>query len=252
MELAMLTREEVAAYKRRKYGADYERLMFQTYGATERRRPPMIFSHESPEYAESLKTRNHNHGAYWYSVEIVEHFIPTVKTDRNWVTIGYEGKCFDHSIVFAHSNLYPKVYKYLERFDDLVLVCSWPQQMEAVKQWGRPVFLPMSVDVEKVRAYAREKDRDLCYAGRMEKCTTALKHTPGLDFITEIERGPFLTELARYLRAYAIDRVAIEAKVLGCEVLPYDRRFPDPDFWRVIDSREAAQMLQGILDGIDG
>lgn len=211
----------------------------------------MIFSHESPEYRDSLRTRNHNHGAYWYSVEICEHFIPSIKTDRNWVTIGYDSMCFDHSIVFAHSNLYPHVYKYLEQFDDLVLVCSWPQQMEAVEQWGLPVFLPMSVDIEYVEQFRREKDRDICFAGRMEKCTDELRYTPGLDFVTEVERNKFLAELARYRRVYAIDRVAIEAKILGCEVLPYDRRFPDPGFWKVIDSREAAVMLQGILDEVD-
>lgn len=209
----------------------------------------MIFSHESPEYRDNVK--NKNHGAFFYSEEICKYFIPNIETDRNWVTVGYEGKCFDHSIVFAHSNLYPYIYEYLEPFDDLVLVCSWHQQMEAVKQWGKPVFLPMSVDVEYVEQFKREKDRDICFAGRMEKCTDELRFTPGLDFIAEVDRVTFLTELARYRRVYAIDRVAIEAKILGCEVLPYDRRFPDPDFWQVIDSRDAARMLQGILDEVD-
>lgn len=209
----------------------------------------MIFSHESPEYRDNV--RNKNHGAFYYSEEIVKYFIPTIKTNRNWVTVGYDGKCFDHSIVFAHSNLYPHVYGYLEQFNDLILVCSWYQQMEAVKQWGNPVFLPMSVDVEYVKQFRREKDRDICFAGRMEKCTDELRYTPGLDFISECSREKLLTEMARYRRVYAIDRVAIEAKILGCEVLPYDKRFPDPDFWRVIDSREAAVMLQDILDKVD-
>ena len=209
----------------------------------------MIFSHESPEYRDNV--RNKNHGAFYYSEEIVKYFIPTIKTNRNWVTVGYDGKCFDHSIVFAHSNLYPHVYGYLEPFNDLILVCSWYQQIEAVKQWGKPVFLPMSVDVEYVKQFRREKDRDICFAGRMEKCTDELRYTPGLDFISECSREKLLTEMARYRRVYAIDRVAIEAKILGCEVLPYDKRFPDPDFWRVIDSREAAVMLQDILDKVD-
>ena len=209
----------------------------------------MIFSHESSEYRDNVK--NKNHGAFFYSEEICKYFIPNIETDRNWVTVGYEGKCFDHSIVFAHSNLYPYIYEYLEPFDGLVLVCSWYQQMDAVKQWGKPVFLPMSVDVEYVEQFRREKDRDICFAGRMEKCTDELRFTPGLDFIAEVDRVTFLTELARYRRVYAIDRVAIEAKILGCEVLPYDRRFPDPDFWQVIDSRDAARMLQGILDEVD-
>lgn len=209
----------------------------------------MQFTHDSPEYRDNV--RNKNQGAYFYSTEIVKYFIPTIKTDRNWVTVGYEGKCFDHSIVFAHSNLYPHIYKYLEPFDDLVLVCSWPQQMDAVKRYGKPVFLPMSVDVEYVKQFEREKDKDICFAGRMEKCTDELRYTPGLDFIAEVDRETLLSEMARYRRVYAIDRVAIEAKILGCEVLPYDRRFPDPDFWQVVDSRQAAKMLQGILAEVD-
>ena len=115
----------------------------------------------------------------------------------------------------------------------------------------KAVFLPMSVDVEYVKQFRREKDRDICFAGRMEKCTDELRYTPWLDFISECSREKLLTEMARYRRVYAIDRVAIEAKILGCEVLPYDKRFPDPDFWRVIDSREAAVMLQDILDKVD-
>lgn len=209
----------------------------------------MIFSHESPEYRDNV--RNKNQGAYFYSTEICKYFIPNITTDRNWVTVGYSGKCFDHSIVFAHSNLYPHVYSYLEPFDDLLMVCSWPQQMDAVKQWGKPVFLPMSVDTEYVKRFRRDKDRDICFAGRMEKCTDALRHTVGLDFIAECNREQLLSEMARYKRVYAIDRVAIEAKILGCEVLPYDPRFPDPDFWEVIDSRDAAKMLQEILNEVD-
>ena len=211
----------------------------------------MIFNHEAPEFTNNPRY-NKNNGAYWYSVEIAEHFIPHIETDRNWVTLGCYGKCFDHSIVFAHSNLNPDVYTYLEPFDDLILVCSWPQQMEAVKRYGKPVFLPMSVDINLVEQFKREKDKDICFAGRAEKCTDELRYTQGLDFISEVNRKTFLTELARYRRVYAIDRVAIEAKILGCEVLPYDKRFPDPDFWEVIDSKDAAQMLQGILDDIDG
>ena len=211
----------------------------------------MIFNHEAPEFRENPRY-NKNNGAYWYSVEIAKYFIPTIETDRNWVTLGCHGKCFDHSIVFAHSNLYPDVYSYLEPFNDLILVCSWPQQMEAVKRYGKTVFLPMSVDVEYVEQFKRSKDKDICFAGRMEKCTDELRYTPGLDFIAELDRDTFLTELARYKRVYAIDRVAIEAKILGCEVLPYDGRFPDVDFWKVIDSKEAAKMLQQILDEVDG
>lgn len=50
--------------------------------------------------------------------------------------------------------------------------------------------------------------------------------------------------VAKYRNALAVGRCAIEAMVLGCEILPYDRRCPDPSIWRVVDNREAAQMLQ--------
>ena len=217
----------------------------------QRRHAPTVFSHESPIYRESLRTHSRDHGAYWYSVEICEHIIPRVKTDRPWVTIGYAGQCFDHAIVFAHCNYHPHVYSYLEGFKDLVLVCSWPQQMDAVRRWGTPVFLPLSVDVDYVRRFARPKDRGTCFAGRMEKCTEELAHAPGVDIVSGLDRDRFLFELARYRSVYAIDRTAIEAKVLGCEVLPYDSRFPDPSFWQVLDSRDAAQMLQAELDRVD-
>ena len=211
----------------------------------------MIFNHEAQEFQKP--TYNRNNGAYWYSKEICKYIIPRINTNRNWVTIGCYGKCFDHSIVFAHSNLYPDVYdSYLSEFDDLVLVCSWPQTVDAVAHLGKTILLPMSVDVRYVERFRRGKDRDVCFAGRIEKCTDALRFTPGLDFISEVDRETFLSELARYRRVYAIDRVAIEAKILGCEVLPYDDRFPDPDYWQVLDSRDAAKILQEKLNEIDG
>ena len=58
--------------------------------------------------------------------------------------------------------------------------------------------------------------------------------------------------MARYKRVYAVGRCAIEAKILGCEVLPYDERFPNPDVWTVLDSKMAAKILQSQLDIIDG
>ena len=67
-----------------------------------------------------------------------------------------------------------------------------------------------------------------------------------------MKRQDMLPIMARYRRAYAVGRTAIEARILGCDVLPYDPRFPDPSVWKVVDNREAAAMLQKILDGIDG
>lgn len=47
-----------------------------------------IFSHESPEYVKGNYGIN---GANLYSGEIVEYFIPNIKTTRNWVTINLQG-----------------------------------------------------------------------------------------------------------------------------------------------------------------
>ena len=57
--------------------------------------------------------------------------------------------------------------------------------------------------------------------------------------------------MAEYEQIYAVGRTAIEAKILGCEVLPYDVRYPDPRMWKVIDNKDAAKLLQKKLDVID-
>ena len=60
-----------------------------------------------------------------------------------------------------------------------------------------------------------------------------------------------LAEMAKYKRVYAVGRSAIEAKILGCKVMPYDERFPDPGRWQILDTRDAARMLQNKLNSID-
>ena len=70
--------------------------------------------------------------------------------------------------------------------------------------------------------------------------------------IENLDRSILLRKMARYQEVYAVGRTAIESKVLGCEVLPYDERYPDPSVWRIVDNAEAAKMLQQILDDIDG
>ena len=61
-------------------------------------------------------------------------------------------------------------------------------------------------------------------------------------------RERLLKKMAQYKKIYAVGRTAIEARALGCEILPYDPRFPDVDRWKVIDNLEAAKMLQEELD----
>ena len=93
------------------------------------------------------------------------------------------------------------------------------------------------------------KTEEVAFAGRSEKKTKAIpKNTPCIE---DVNRYDFLTEMAKFKQIYAVGRAAIEAKVLGCEVLPYDERFPDPAIWSVYDNSEVIEMLQKALDDID-
>ena len=61
-----------------------------------------------------------------------------------------------------------------------------------------------------------------------------------------------LDTIAKYKNVYAVGRTAIEAKILGAKILPYDPRFPNPDIWEIVDTFDAIKMLQKELDHIDG
>lgn len=212
----------------------------------------MIVSHEHPVYMEWWEHANSNryNGAYYYSVEIVENIIPNVKTSRSWVTVNLPHEAEDGSIVFIHSNRCVEQYDWLRAYKDLVLVCGVPGTCGKVSHLGTPVYLPLSIDVPYVEGFKREKDADACFVGRASKRFDG-EFPIGTPMIYGKPREELLTELARYRKAYAVGRCAIEAHVLGCDILPYDPRFPDPSVWGIIDNSEAAGLLQGILEGID-
>lgn len=191
-------------------------------------------------------------GAFYYAKEIEKFIVPRVNTDRNWVLINCPGQCWDHSIVFIHNNNKPELYWWLKDYEDLILVCGVPETCEKVKHLGTPIYLPLSVDVGYVEQFKRdEKTRDVCYVGRRSKTRTA-PVPKGIDFLSGMKRQELLKALADYEQAYAVGRCAIEAKILGCEVLSFDPRYPDPDRWQILDSRDAAAILQKKLDEIDG
>ena len=212
----------------------------------------MIFNHESPEYQEVHRTlgRDKNNGAYWYSYEICKNIIPNVKTSRNWVTINVTGNCWDHSIFFVHNNLYPDIYSWVSDFNDMVLVCSNPSTVDKVKDYGKAIYLPLSIDTEYVKQFQRPKDKDICYFGRQEK-RMFIDLGRRVTTLENMPRDKILPEVARYKKAFAIGRCALEAKLLGCEILPFDSRYPDPSIWEVLDNKDAAKLLQMELDRID-
>lgn len=204
------------------------------------------FTHLNNYYTEQKPN-----GALLYSKEIVKYFIPTIKTTRNWVTIRVVPHAFNHSIVFIHNNLNPWFYDYLANYEDLVLVCGIRETCDKVKHLGKTIYLPLSVDVEEVEKYKTRKTKDTCYAGRKGKfasCNVSLS-TPHLQ---DLEHEELLKQMAEYKKVYAVGRTAIEAKILGCKILPYDPRYPDTDLWQILDSKDAAKMLQKELDKIDG
>ena len=213
----------------------------------------MIYDHTSKEYQVRLNRSNVNrfNGAYYYSKEIVENIIPRVKTDRNWVTINAKGHAWDHSIVFIHNNVYPALYDWLEAYEDLVLVCGVPSTCEKVKHLGKAIYLPLSIDVEYVSQFRTEKTKQRAFVGRSEK-REGYSFLAGTDFLEAMPREELLREMAKYREVYGVGRCALEALCLGCKLLPYDSRFSDTKVWQVVDNSEAANMLQLLLDQIDG
>lgn len=212
----------------------------------------MFITHKHIDYVkrrEKLGDGKYN-GAYYYSQEIVDNIVPRIKTDRNWMTINVSGYACDHAIIFIHNNVHPELYNWLALYKDLVLVCGIPETCDKVKHLGIPIYLPLSVDVEYLEQFKTEKTKEAAFVGRQPK-RIGYEFPSGTDFVEKMPREQLLTEMAKYRKVYAVGRTAIEAKVLGCEVLPYDERFPDPDFWKILDNKDAADILQKKLDEID-
>lgn len=203
-----------------------------------------------------MATGQHN-GAYYYSKEIVENIIPRVKTDRPWVTVNMN-MAIDRAIVFIHSNIsIEEKYSYLSDYEDLILVCSVPETMEAVAKYGTPIYVPLSVDVDYVSSFrVEQKSQQAAWAGNRWgfKEIDLMNYLPpaGVDFLTNMPRDEMLRKMATYYTVYAIGRCAIEAKILGCNVKTCDHRFPDSSIWKVVDNKEAAKILQEELNKIDG
>lgn len=213
-----------------------------------------VFDHKSKEYREKWEVLGSGrwNGAYYYSREIVENIIPRVKTDRNWVTVNVEGCAFDHSLVFIHNNLHPEHYDWLQDYTDLVLVCGVPETCDKVAHLGKAIYLPLSVDVGYVKQFKlKERDLDKAFFGRRSKAL-ACDFEPDVDIWYGMERRNMLQKMAHYKQVYAVGRCAIEAKILGAKVLPYDPRYPKPGLWKVLDNKTAAKKLQAMLDEIDG
>lgn len=214
----------------------------------------MIIDHDSKAYRRKWRRcgANRYNGAFYYSKEITRNIIPNVKTDRNWITVNVREQGADHSIVFIHNNLHPENYEWLKRYKDIVLVCGVKDTVQKVAHIGRAIYVPLSIDRAYVQQFRREKDKDVAFVGRPAKRKiSGVVLPPGIDYLEGMTRQELLNQMARYKKVYAVGRCALEAIELGCEVLPYDPRYPDPSVWVPIDNKEAARILQEELDKID-
>ena len=218
----------------------------------------MILDHTESNYVKkrnSLVNGNKFNGAYYYSREIVKNIIPNVKTDRNWVTVRLADTPIpDHSIVFIHNNRNPNYYEFLRKYKDLILVCGLERTVENMQYFGKAIYLPLSIDVEYVKRFrVEEKTKEMAFAGRLIKISK-MYHAPvpkECDILTNMSQHRLLQAMADYKKVYCTGRTALQAKVLGCEIGVHDPNFPDPRIWKVIDNRDAAKMLQDILNEID-
>lgn len=218
----------------------------------------MIVDHTHPLYAKKRNSMTQDgkyNGAYYYSREIVKNIIPNVKTDRNWITIRLPEMTVhpDHSIIFIHNNRNPNYYSYLKNYKDCILVCGLPKTAENLRFYGKAIYLPLSIDVGNVMKYrVKNKTKEIAYAGRKLKLNYTNNRVPkDVEVLSGIPQSKLLREMAKYKTIYASGRTAMQAKVLGCEVLPQESNFPDSKFWKVLDNNEAAKMLQKMLDEID-
>lgn len=219
----------------------------------------MILDHTEPNYVKkrnSLVEGNKFNGAYYYSREIVKNIIPNVKTDRNWVTVRLADTPIpEHSIVFIHNNRNPNYYEFLRKYKDLILVCGLERTVDNMQYFGKAIYLPLSIDVPYVKRFrVEEKTKEMAFAGRLIKISK-MYHAPvpkECDILTNMSQHRLLQAMADYKKVYCTGRTALQAKVLGCEIGVHDPNFPDPRIWKVIDNRDAAKMLQDILNEIDG
>ena len=213
----------------------------------------MIIDHTWDEYIrrrEKIGLNKYN-GAYYYSKEIVKNIIPEVRTDRNWITVVAGNIGADHSICFVHDNVgFERSYAYMREYKDVIYIVGLPDMVERASEFGKAIYLPLSVDVEYVKQFQTEKTKDVAFIGR-RATRRNWRFLPMVEFVENLPREMLLAEMAQYRYVYAIGRTAIEAKVLGCEILPFHPRLMDVSLWQILDNKEAAQILQKELDKID-
>lgn len=211
-----------------------------------------IISHLSPEYLNLPIT--HDNGAYFYSKELLENIVPHIKTKRNWILINAEGKCFDNSIVIIHNNKNPERYEWLKQYKNLILVCSQVKTLQTLIEMHpkfHTILIPLSIDTEYVKKFrVKRKTKEIGYFGRIVKAPSYIIEDDSIDKIYGLDRDKLLKTLAKYKKVYAIGRCALEAKCLGCEVLPHAGEYENTEFI-LYDNKDVIPEFQRLIDEID-
>lgn len=212
-----------------------------------------IYSHLSQPYLDLHIS--HANGAYYYSKELVENIVPKIKTNRPWVTIYGEGMCADNAIMVIHNNAHPERYDWIDKYNNLILICSTIKTLKVMIK-NHPkchvIYVPLSIDTKYVKQFkAKRKTKDTCYFGRKSKCPESILENDKIDKLYGKDREALLKQLAKYKKAYAIGRCAIEAKCLGCKVIPHEGEYENVDF-ELLDNKDVIPELQRLLNEIDG
>ena len=216
----------------------------------------MIFSHLSPEYKNYCKRNGivPDNGAFYYSREIYKNIIPKIKTNRSWVLVNIPDCCWDNSIVFIHNNANPERYKWLEKYKNLILICSNPKTLDfMIKMFPKfhSIMIPLSVDIKYLKQFkTKEKTKDKAYYGRLVKCPKKILKNNKIDKIYGTNRRENLKKVAQYKTVYAIGRCQIEAKALGCEVICHKGEYNNI-YWDLLDNADVVPELQRLINEID-
>lgn len=208
----------------------------------------IYFSHLSEEYKKRrIGTYN---GAYWYSKELVENILPKIKSDRSAITINMDSYCEDNAVVFIHNNDNPKRYEWLQKYKNLILICSKYETLATIIEImpkAHVVYLPLSIDTTYVKQFkAKRKTKNKCYIGRP---STAPENLPkDVKVLGIMERDKMLAEAAKYKIAYATGRCLLEAKCLGLKTVNTSKYTGSEE---LLDNKKVIPMLQKLLNEID-
>ena len=112
----------------------------------------------------------------------------------------------------------------------------------------------MGIGIKVRTTEVETKVVSLCMNARLDTIANMAIDSPlsfnipdGIDYLSYMPRETLLKRMAKYKKIYAVDRVSLEAQILGCKVISYNGR----PAGKVLDNKDAAKILQNKLNKID-